>query len=81
MKTHKRIRNVPVSARRRTTLDNRDAPIGVRQQLVGDGHPRRTGAHDEIIRLQHIPHRIQGSQPHRDDASDFMSGRPVDDDL
>ena len=55
MEAHERIGVEPVAARPVTPVDQHDLGVGVRDQRVGEGHPRRTGSDDEVVGLD-FPH-------------------------
>jgi hypothetical protein len=73
--THERIRLEPVPAGRVTPVDHDDVDVRRRvEERIGERHPRRAAADDEVVRLQRPPphgagivtgHRRGGQQPSR----------------
>ena len=60
MEAHERIGVQPVATRPVTPVDQHDLGVGVRNQRVGEGHPRRTGSHNEVVGLD-FPHRLKAT--------------------
>lgn len=50
MEAHERIGVQPVAPRPVTPVDQHDLGVAVRDQRVGEGHPRCTGSDDEVGR-------------------------------
>ena len=55
VEAHERIGVEPVAARPVPAVDQHDLGVGVRDQRVSEGHPRRTGSDDEVVGLD-FPH-------------------------
>jgi hypothetical protein len=51
MQAHERVGAVPVSARAVTSFYHHDVGLALRDQRVGESHPRRATAYYQVVRL------------------------------